>query len=75
MHFESLCVLDTVLCLCRVPSSGVEHHIRQLADVCFPHVVLHAVDGEGPPALRHAVVSLHGRLRQPAHRPAVHLEF
>ncbi len=56
-------------------SSGVEHHIRQLADVCLPHLVLHAVDGEGPEALRHAVFSLHGGLWQPADSSAVHWEF
>lgn len=71
--------LQTHLCLtrffCDLFSSGVEHHVRQLADVCLPHLVLHAVDGEGPEALRHAVVSLHGGLRQPADRSAVHLEF
>lgn len=53
--------------------SGVEHHLRQLADVCLPHVVVHAVDGEGPAALRHAVLALHGRLRKPGHKSAVHL--
>lgn len=61
--------------VCGLFSSGLEHHVRQLADVCLPHVVVHAVDGEGSQALRHALLSLHGRLRQPAHRSAVHLEF
>lgn len=56
-------------------SSGMEHHIRQLVDVCLPHLVLHAVDGEGPEALRHAVFSLHGGLRQPANSSAVHFHF
>lgn len=56
-------------------SSGVEHYIRQLADLCLPHVVLHALDGEGSEALRHAVISLHGRLWQPADSSAVHLEL
>lgn len=56
-------------------SSGLEHHLRQLADFCLPHVVVYAVDGEGPEALRHVVLSVHGRLRQPTHSPAVHLEF
>ena len=53
----------------------MEHHICQLADVCLPHLVLRAVDGEGPEALRHAVISLHGGLRQPADSSAVHLDF
>lgn len=53
----------------------MEHHIRQLADVCLPHLVLHAVDGERPEALRHAVLALHGGLRQPADSSAVHLEL
>lgn len=53
--------------------SGLEHHIRQLADVRLPHVVLHAVDGEGPEALRHAVFPLHGGIRQPVDSSAVHL--
>lgn len=56
-------------------SSGMEHHVYQLADVRFPHLVLHTVDGEGPEALRHAVFSLHGGIWQPADSSAVHLEF
>lgn len=56
-------------------SAGVEHHVRQLADVRLPHLVLRAVDGAGPPALRHADVSLHGGLRRPGHSAAVHLEL
>lgn len=60
---------------CRAFSSGVEHHLCQLADICLPHLVLHALDGEGPAALRHAVLALHGGLRQPADRAAVHLEL
>lgn len=53
----------------------MEHHICQLADVCLPHLVLHALDGEGPEALRHAVFSVHGCLWQPADSSAVHLEL
>lgn len=61
--------------LCCAFSSGVEHHLCQLADICLPHLVLHALDGAGPAALRHAVLALHGGLRQPADRAAVHLEL
>lgn len=53
----------------------MEHHVRQLADVCLPHVVVHAVDGEGQAALRHDLLALHGRLWEPADSSAVHLEF
>lgn len=53
----------------------MEHHVRQLADVCLPHLVLHAVDGEGPAALRDADVSLHGGVWQPGDSPPVHLEL
>ena len=60
---------------CRSSSAGVEHHVRQLADVHLPHLVLRAVDGEGPEALRHAVLALHGGLWQLADSAAVHLEF
>lgn len=67
--------LDWFRVLCHVFSSGVEHHICQLADICLPHLVLHALDGEGPEALRHAVLSLHGGLWQPADSSAVHLEL
>lgn len=56
-------------------SAGVEHHLCELADLRLPHVVVRPVDGEGPAAVRHAVVPLHGGLRQPGDRPAVHLEF
>lgn len=55
--------------------AGVEHHIRQLADVRLPHVVVHSVDGEGPEALRHDVLPLHGGVREPDHCAAVLLEF
>lgn len=72
MYKTLFCSLRT---FCDLFSSGVEHHVRQLADVCLPHLVLHAVDGEGPEALRHADFSLHGGLRQPADCSAVHLDF
>lgn len=38
-------------------------------------MVVHAVDGAGPAALHHAVLALHGGLRQPAAGAAVHLEL
>lgn len=60
---------------CPLSSSGLEHHVCQLVNVCLPHLVLHSVDGEGPETLRHVVLSLHGGLRQPADCSAVHLEF
>lgn len=52
----------------------MEHHVRQLADVCLPHVVVHAVDGEGSETLRNAVFALYGGLWKPADSPTVHLD-
>lgn len=54
---------------------GLEHHICKLADLRLPHMVVHAVDGAGQEEIRHAYISLHGVLREPAYRAAVHLEL
>lgn len=54
---------------------GLEHHVRELADLRLPHLVLCSVDGEGPEEILHDHFSVHGVLREPAHRPAVHLEL
>lgn len=70
MHVEDSLIVAIVW-----SSPGVEHHIRQLADICVPHLVVHALDGEGPEALRHAVLPLHGGLWEPSDRSAVHLEL
>lgn len=55
--------------------SGVEYHLRELADLCVPHLVVHSVDGEGPQEVFNDHLSVHGVLRELAHYPAIHLEL
>lgn len=54
---------------------GVEHHVRELADLRLPHLVLYSVDGEGPEEVFNDHLSIHGVLWELAHHPAVHLEL
>lgn len=53
----------------------MEHHLCELADLRLPHLVVHAVDGAGSAQVCHDHLALHGVLREPAHRAAVHLEL
>lgn len=75
MYLRVYRVFLWTICRLLCDLSGVEHHVRQLADVRLPHLVLRAVDGARPEALRDALLSLHGGVRQPADCAAVHLEF
>ena len=75
-----VCVCACVcVCVCACVAflfpPGVEHHLRELADVRLPDLVVHVVDGEGQAALRHADLPLHGAVWGPAARAAVYLEL
>lgn len=69
-RWRSLCLLHVSLLF-----PGLEHHLRQLADLRLPHLVLHTLDGPQQTQVRHAHIAVHGCLRKPAADSAVHLEF
>lgn len=55
--------------------TGMEYHIRELADFRLPHLVMHLVDGAGQKEVCHDHVSLYGILWGSAHCAPVHLEL
>lgn len=55
--------------------SGVEHNVRELADVCVPALVLYSLDGARQEEVRHADLAVHGGLWEPSVSPSVYLEF
>lgn len=72
IRFPFIIVYSLSLCL---SLSGLEHYIRELADICLPHVVLHSVDGAGQEKVRHAHVTLYGGVWEPGNCAAVYLEL